>query len=86
LHEELDPPNRWKRGALVEMDGVLAVVVGLEGNEVGDDAVPEDHVAVWFGHPQTTRLSQGGSGGATPEVWLVPAEHFELAAPPDIKH
>jgi hypothetical protein len=56
------------RGAFVELDGLLAVVVGLPG----DDNVPDEHAALWFGDPPTTRRSEGGSGGARPEVWTVP--------------
>ena len=72
----------WKRGDLVEMDGLLAVVVGVEG----DPKVPEDHVAVWFGDPRCVRKSEGGSGGRPPEIWTVPAEHVVAAVPPTWNH
>lgn len=71
-----------KRGDFVELDGRLAVVVGLPG----DLEVPEDHVALWFGTPQCKRSSEGGPGGATPDVWTVPAEYCETASPPKIHH
>jgi hypothetical protein len=74
--------RKWKHGDLVELDGLLAVVVGVEG----DPNVPEDHVAVWFGDPQCERKSQGGTGGKRPEIWTVPAEYFVAAAPPPWKH
>ena len=45
--------HKWKRGDLVELDGLLAVVVGVEG----DPDIPEDHVAVWFGDPRCERKS-----------------------------
>ena len=72
----------WRRGDLVELDGLLGVVTGIEG----DPGVPEDHVAVWFGEPRCQRISQGGSGGHRPEIWTVPEEHFVAAAPAIIKH
>lgn len=72
----------WKRGDLVELDGLLAVVVGVEG----DLDVPEDHVALWFGDPRCERRSKGGTGGQHPEIWTVPAEHLVAAAPGIWKH
>ena len=54
--------HKWKRGDLVELDGLLAVVVGVEG----DPDVPEDHLAVWFGDPRGECKSQGGRGGGQP--------------------
>lgn len=72
----------WKRGDIVETDGVLGVVVGVEG----DPDVPEDHVAVWFGDPRCERKSEGGTGGKRPEVWTVPVEYFVAAAPPVLRH
>jgi hypothetical protein len=74
--------SNLNRGDLVELDGLLAVIVGIEG----DPHVPDDHVAVWFGDPKCTRASQGGSGGMRPEVWTVPAEFLSPAAPPDYRH
>jgi hypothetical protein len=64
------------------MDGLLAVVVA----EVGEEGVPEDHVALWFGHPQAIRTSEGGTGGTEPEIWTVPTEYCTLARPARIRH
>jgi hypothetical protein len=72
----------FRKGDLVEIDGLLAVVVGT-GGAVG---VPEDHVAVWFGEPRGKRLSEGGRGGLVPEVWTVPAEYCRPARAPEVKH
>ena len=72
----------WSRGDFVELDGLLAVVVGVEG----EPEVPDDHVAVWFGDPPSVRKSDGGSGGQSPEVWTVPADLLVRAAGPSIKH
>jgi hypothetical protein len=73
----------FEKGAFVEFDGLLAVVVGIGGQ---DDDVPEDHLALWFGEPETKRLSEGGSGGEVPVVWTVPAEYCDLAKSPQIQH
>ena len=72
----------WRRGDLVELDGILAVVVGV----AGDLNVPDGHVAVWFGSPRRVRKSQGGLGGQRPEVVTVPAEYFVAAAVPVWQH
>ena len=73
---------QWQRGDLVELDGVLAVVTSI----AGDPGVPDDHIAVWFGDPRCKRKSEGGTGGASPEIWTVPEEYFVAAAPPVFKH
>ena len=74
--------SNWCRGDLVELDGLLVVVVGAEG----DPDVPEEHIAVWFGEPRCIRQSQGGQGGQQPEIWTIPAELFVAAAKPIWKH
>lgn len=72
----------FARGDFVQLDGLLAVVVGT-----GEDGgAPEDHLALWFGDPPGVRISQGGSGAASPEVWTVPAEYCEPAPDPEVKH
>ena len=62
--------SAWQRGQFVELDGLLAVVVGIEG----DPQVPEHHVALWFGDPHSKRTSAGGRGGSKPEIWTVSTE------------
>ena len=73
---------RWQRGQLVEIDGLLAAVVGTDE----DSWVPEDHVALWFGDPRAARKSQGGPGGLRPEVWTVPADCCICALAPVVRH
>jgi hypothetical protein len=75
-----------RRGDFVEFDGLLAVVVALPGEAVGGagDLVPEGHAALWFGalwfgDPRTPRVSEGGKGGAVPEVWVIPWERCRPA-------
>ena len=71
-----------RKGELVELDGLLGVVVGLAGEE----GVPDEHVAVWFGQPQVERVSRGGSGGARHEAWTVPEALLASSAKPILKH
>ncbi len=73
----------FKRGDLVQMDGLLAVVVGAEG----EPTVPDEHLALSFG-PSTpqVRTSKGGAGTQTPEVWMVPAYLCQAAPAPVICH
>lgn len=63
-------------GQLVEYDGLLAVVVGTP--QAG--SAPNDHLALWYGDPRGVRISDGGSGGQHPVVWIVPAEYCSMAA------
>ena len=72
----------WNRGDFVELDGLLTVIVGIDG----DKAVPEDHLAVWFGVPRCKRVSEAGVGGQQPEVWTVPAEYCAPARSPIYKY
>ena len=58
-------------GAFVEFDGLLAVVVGLSG----ENGVPDDHLAVWFGEPHGERKSEGGEGNLIPIIRTVPTEY-----------
>ena len=72
----------FQNGDFVEIDGLLAVVVGL----AGEQDVPEGHVALWFGEPQGRRLSEGGPGGLVPVVWTVPVDYCRPAKAPDVRH
>lgn len=74
--------SRFKKGDFAELDGVPCVVVGV----YGDEDVPEDHIAVWFGDPVVISKSKGGKGNVIPEVWTVPEEYFEPGQPPNIRH
>jgi hypothetical protein len=71
-----------KVGDIVEVDGAIAVVVGT----AEDLTIPEDHVALWFGEPRCTRISNGGTGGARPEVWTVPVEYCTRAMSAEFRH
>jgi hypothetical protein len=69
-------------GTFVELDGLLGVVVGLSG----ENGVPDDHLALWFGEPQGRRKSEGGEGNLVPIVWTVPTEYCLPAKPPILQH
>ena len=71
-----------KIGSFVEFDGLIAVVVGLEG----EPNVPENHVALWFGDSQVLRKSNGGTGGHRPMVITVPIDLCEVAKSPKFAH
>ena len=70
------------KGDFVEVGGLLAVVVGVEG----DENVPEEHVALWFGEPPSIRRSEGGAGNIIPEVWTVPVDVCLTAQSPKFFH
>jgi hypothetical protein len=78
------------RGDLIEIDGLLAVVVAVAGEDIQTDdgmaCVPEDHLALWFGDPAAKRISQGGTGDHVPEVWTVPADYCRAAMNPNVRH
>jgi hypothetical protein len=71
-----------QKGDFIEFDGLIAVVVGVSG----ENDIPEDHLALWFGEENQTRVSQGGSGNIIPQVWTVPIELCSKARRPEVKH
>jgi len=73
---------RFEKGDFVELDGLIAVVVGVSG----ENDLPDDHIALWFGEDDQKRISQGGSGNVIPQVWTVPIELCMKARDPNIKH
>jgi hypothetical protein len=64
----------FKRGDFETLNGLLAVIVGLEG----DGGAPEDHVALWYGANEPTSI--------VPEIWTVPAEYCVLVTNTPIVH
>lgn len=71
-----------KKGDFVEMDGLIAVIVGT----ADDKDVPEDHVALWFGMPGTIRLTNADHTQTPPEVWTVPISVCSMALPAIFRH
>lgn len=72
----------FKRGDLVENNGLLEVVVG----GYGDNHVPEDHIAIWYGSNTTTSSTQKEESALVPEIWTVPQEYVRLAPSPIMRH
>ena len=73
------------RGDLVELNGIPCVIIALAGERVGLEQVPEDHVAVWYGHTSVT-LAGEGTSRLKPEVWTVPLEYIGQGQVPTVKH
>ncbi|MFC0682593.1 hypothetical protein ACFFGH_32595 [Lysobacter korlensis] len=67
-----------KRGDIVVIGDRVAVVVALEG----EDDVPEEHVALWFGPEEASKTEDR----LRPIVWTAPAEYCSLAAPAEWRH
>ena len=74
--------SAFKLGQFVEHDGLLAVIVGTPE----EGGAPEDHLTLWYGEPNATRSSEGGSGPLRPEVWTVPLEYCTPAQIPVVRH
>ena len=72
----------WKKGELVILNGLLAVVVGI----AGDANVPEDHIALWYGKSEGQRVSEDGSSEERPKVYTVPAEYCRSGPEPIYLH
>ncbi|WP_184094173.1 hypothetical protein [Hymenobacter luteus] len=78
--------NSFKPGDILEFDGLPCVVVGLSGDIIDDDEVPEEHIAVWFGDSNAKRKSEGGMGGIRTEIWTIPEEYFAKGKEPLVRH
>ena len=76
----------FKLGDILEFDGLPCVVVGLSGQMLSGEEVPEEHIAVWFGVKDAKRKSVGGEGGVRTEVFTIPEEYFEKGPDPTVIH
>ena len=74
--------KKFKKGDFVEMDGLLAMVVATDI----EDAIPEEHLAIWFGDPNAKRKSDTEYVQNSPEVWTVPEELCNKGLEPVFKH
>lgn len=70
----------FKLGDIVLLNGVLAAVVGIEG----DPGIPEGHVALWYGGSRNVEPSF--TVFEAPLAWTVPAEYCTLAPPIKLQH
>lgn len=74
--------KNWQRGDFVELNGRVAVVVGVEG----EPDIPEGHVALWYGEAQGQDATAGDTGAGPVQVWTVPAEYCGLGPEPIYRH
>lgn len=76
--------NRLAKGDFVEIDGLVAVVVGTDN----EPSVPEDHVLLWYGEPNQVRKSECPDAYKImePIAYLVPAEYCTNPLTAKIEH
>ncbi|WP_035557697.1 hypothetical protein [Hymenobacter sp. IS2118] len=67
-------------------DDTPCVVVGLSGQVLADEEVPEEHIAVWFGYMSTAQKLEGAENGIRMEVRTIPEEYFKKGLDPEIVH
>ena len=72
----------WKKGDIVVLNGLLAVVVGI----AGDSNVPEDYIAIWYGELHGQIVFEGDSSEGKPKVYTVPAEYCRPGPEPIYLH
>jgi hypothetical protein len=78
----------FKLGEILDLDGSHCVVVGLGGQILSGEEVPEEHIAVWFGEIATT-ISQESNEAAEQsriQVRTVPEEYFKKGPEPLVAH
>lgn len=77
----------FRLGDILMLDDKPCVVVGLSGQVFGEEEVPEDHIAVWFGDNKPNQSnSKHEQIKIGIEVWTIPAEYFKYGPTPVISH
>jgi hypothetical protein len=80
----------FKLGDILELEwnNRHCVVVGLSGQILDGEEVPEEHIAVWFGEIDNTASQEAGdvSGKSRMEVWTIPEEYFKKGPEPLVSH
>ena len=69
--------NTIKTGSIVMINKKLAVIIGLAGDLVNGQLVPDDHFALWFG---------GISESDNNEAWTVPSNYCIPVHNVNLKH
>ncbi|MBJ6108342.1 hypothetical protein JAO73_04925 [Hymenobacter sp. BT523] len=71
-------------GDFLEFDGLLCIVVALAGR-YGDEDIPEEHIAVWFGgnDPAGKPVEEERF---KPAIWTIPQEYFKKTPRPEVLH
>jgi hypothetical protein len=63
---DLEVAQTYRRGQMVSLNGDLGTVIGLPGDDLGEDEkVPDGHLELWYGH----------TSNDVPVTWTVPAEY-----------
>jgi len=75
-----------QRGDLIELNGLPCVIIALAGESIGDEQVPEEHVAVWYGDIEPTPTWEEGTGNVKTKVWTVPLEYCMPGQVPTVLH
>ena len=81
--------SSFKLGDILVFDGDNSpcVVVGLSGQILDGDEVPEEHIAVWFGDNNPDKgKSEEGQVKNRIEVWIIPEEYFKKGPEPLVSH
>jgi len=80
--------SAFNLGDILELDGSHCVVVGLSGQTLNREEVPEEHIAVWFGEiaatasPETDEVAEQ----SRIQVRTVPEEYFKKGPEPLVVH
>jgi len=78
---------QFSLGDILVLDNEPCVVVGLSGQLLGEEEVPEEHIAVWFGGNNPERWnSEYGQAKDRIEVWTIPAGYFKHGPAPIVSH
>ncbi|MFD1874033.1 hypothetical protein [Hymenobacter bucti] len=80
--------SKFQLGDILELDGSHCVVVGLGGQSLSGEEVPEEHIAVWFGEIDN-ESSEGLTASPKPsriEVRTIPEDYFKKGPEPLVSH
>lgn len=70
--------SAFELGDILELDSSHCVVVGLSGQTLNNEEVPEGHIAVWFGELDAEQSRM--------QVRTVPEEYFKKGPAPSVVH
>jgi hypothetical protein len=68
----------FQLGDILVLDGSHCVVVGLGGQALSNEDVPEEHIAVWFGELDAEQSKI--------QIRTVPEEYFKKGPEPLVVH
>ena len=78
----------FKLGDVLELDGSHCVVVGLSGQILNREEIPEEHIAVWFGEISSSASlkTEEIAEQSRIQVRTVPEEYFKKGPEPLVVH